>query len=83
VGGAQTQELARWFLVALSVLGLFSYLLLPWSFYAEHRLGSAVETVTTIAQVAGLYFAFSGDAKAWFRYGPTPLGKEEAADTFG
>ena len=73
---------ARWALVALMAITLPFFFFAPASYMAK-PYGMAFDLFLIAIQTYALYLVFSGDAKAWFQHGPAPLGKEEAAETFG
>ncbi len=58
---------AKWVLVVLTVIGLFS---IPVAL-ADVPLSQAIITVVvTVMQLAAVVFLFRADAKAWFAHGP-------------
>jgi len=60
----QRKNWPRWVLVAALVLSVISLIQVIGENGVE--LDSAIEIVSCILTVAGLYFSFTGDAKGWF-----------------
>tara|TARA_B100000929_G_scaffold178545_1_gene141397 strand:+ start:611 stop:1033 length:423 start_codon:yes stop_codon:yes gene_type:complete len=59
----RASNIAKWILVVLTLIGLIG---LPSIFVGEFNLNKFIGLASTILSVAGVYFLFKPDARAWF-----------------
>jgi uncharacterized membrane protein YhfC len=56
---------ALWIIIAIFIGSVIADFQLPGSLYEDRPL-IAVTVISTVLEVAALYFAFTGDARPWF-----------------
>jgi K+ transporter len=66
------QTWARWFLLALFIVGMPGYAMAFLEFAEGSILTAAMSVVRILCAAAALYFVFTGDARDWFRRPPHP-----------
>ncbi|MCL9982208.1 MAG: hypothetical protein NBV60_03520 [Erythrobacter sp.] len=63
----KASNVAKWILTVLTVLGAA---MLPFSLGTLGLVTAIFSSILTVMQLAGIYFLFRPDAKAWFDHGP-------------
>ena len=66
------QTWARWFLLALFIVGMPGYTMSFLEFAQGSILTAAMGIMRVLLSAAALYYVFTGDAREWFRRPPHP-----------
>lgn len=63
----RASNVAKWILLVLTVIGTLA---MPLGLLAVPLVQAIIAVVTTVMQIAAVWFLFRPDAKAWFEHGP-------------